>query len=293
MKLASLNDGSRDGQLVVVSRDLSSACIANGIAGRLQAVLDDWNFLSPQLESLYEALNAGRARHAFAFDPAQCLAPLPRAALFAEGWADGPADPALVRADALLGPHAPAPAAGPQERLGVAVLLAAVTGDVPAGAGADQALDGVRLLLLAGAWRLDGDGVGAWDRRPATAFAPVAVTPDEAGAAWRGGRLHRAVDVQVDRGRLDPPDLGTALPLGPLLAALARRHPLAPGSIVATGVPAGDAAGLTVHDRLRLAAHGDHGADLFGAITTRLRAPAATDEGVPEAADDGNATREA
>ena len=79
MKLATLKDGSRDGQLVVVSRDLGSAHYATGIAHRLQQVLDDWGYLSPQLQDLYDSLNAGRARHAFPFDPQHCLAPLPRA----------------------------------------------------------------------------------------------------------------------------------------------------------------------------------------------------------------------
>ena len=79
MKLASYKDGSRDGQLVVVSRDLSQAHFASGIATRLQQVLDDWGFLSPQLEDVYTTLNHGRARHAFAFDPKLCMAPLPRA----------------------------------------------------------------------------------------------------------------------------------------------------------------------------------------------------------------------
>ena len=87
MKLATYRDGSRDGQLVVVSRDLSTAHVATGIAGRLQQVLDDWNFLCPQLEDLYHTLNHGKPRHAFAFDPARCAAPLPRA----YQWADGSA----------------------------------------------------------------------------------------------------------------------------------------------------------------------------------------------------------
>ena len=87
MKLATYKDGSRDGQLVVVSRDLASAHYATGIATRLQQVLDDWGFLSPQLQDLYETLNNGKARHAFAFDPRQCMAPLPRA----YQWADGSA----------------------------------------------------------------------------------------------------------------------------------------------------------------------------------------------------------
>ena len=87
MKLATYKDGSRDGQLVVVSRDLASAHYASGIATRLQPVLDDWNFLSPQLEELSQTLNHGKARHAFPFDPRLCMAPLPRA----YQWADGSA----------------------------------------------------------------------------------------------------------------------------------------------------------------------------------------------------------
>src|SRR6201991_5054752 len=87
MKLATYKDGSRDGQLVVVSRDLGLAHYASGIATRLQQVLDDWNFLSPQLEELSQTINHGKARHAFAFDPRLCMAPLPRA----YQWADGSA----------------------------------------------------------------------------------------------------------------------------------------------------------------------------------------------------------
>ena len=85
MKLATLRDGSRDGQLVVVSRDLAQAHYASAIVGRLQQALEDWNFFAPQLQDLYDELNAGRARHAFALDPAQCLAPLPRSYHWAHG----------------------------------------------------------------------------------------------------------------------------------------------------------------------------------------------------------------
>jgi fumarylacetoacetate (FAA) hydrolase len=99
MKLATYKDGSRDGQLVVVSRDLVRAHFATGIATRLQQVLDDWNFLAPQLQQLYEALNRGQVRHAFDFDPRLCAAPLPRA--FQVAWATA-GEPA----------HAAAPTAG-------------------------------------------------------------------------------------------------------------------------------------------------------------------------------------
>ena len=87
MKLATYKDGSRDGQLVVVSRDLSRAHYASAIASRQQQVLDDWNFLSPQLEDLAASLEHGKARHAFPFEPEKCMAPLPRA----YQWADGSA----------------------------------------------------------------------------------------------------------------------------------------------------------------------------------------------------------
>src|SRR5258706_11327344 len=87
MKLATYKDGSRDGQLVVVSRDLTTAHYASGIATRLQQLLDDWNFVSPQLEDLYQTLNTGKARHGFEFEPGKCMAPLPRA----YQWADGSA----------------------------------------------------------------------------------------------------------------------------------------------------------------------------------------------------------
>ena len=113
MKLATLKDGSRDGQLVVVSRDLALAHYATGIADRLQQALDDWGFMSPQLEDLYDRLNQGRARHPFPFDPAQCMAPLPRPAQWVVASAsndeDGSAEarPVLWRgaSDHLLGPR--------------------------------------------------------------------------------------------------------------------------------------------------------------------------------------------
>ncbi|MGH6610843.1 MAG: fumarylacetoacetate hydrolase family protein, partial [Burkholderiaceae bacterium] len=79
MKLATLKDGSRDGQLTIVSRDLRFAHHASGITTKLQTALDDWSFFAPQLEDVYQTLNEGRARHAFPFDPKQAMAPLPRA----------------------------------------------------------------------------------------------------------------------------------------------------------------------------------------------------------------------
>ncbi len=145
MKLATLNDGSRDGQLVVVSRDLATAHYATGIASRLQQALDDWNFLAPQLQDLYDTLNFGKARHAFAFDPANCLAPL--AKVLNDKWGikrglmttvHSRTRPAVTTLPARV---APLPAFNPADGVDFSAELAAITGDVPRASPAAQALD--------------------------------------------------------------------------------------------------------------------------------------------------------
>ena len=174
MKLATLKDGSRDGQLAVVSRDLASAHFPTGIASTMQQLLDDWNFVSPQLEDLYATLNGGKARHAFAFDPAQCHAPLPRAFQ----WSDGSAylnhvelvrksrgaevsatfyeDPLMYQggSDDFLGPRDDAVFASADWGIDFESEVAVVTGDVALGATPDAALESVRLLMLVNDWSL-------------------------------------------------------------------------------------------------------------------------------------------
>jgi fumarylacetoacetate (FAA) hydrolase len=169
MKLASYKDGSRDGQLLVVSRDLCTAHYATGIATRMQQALDDWNFLSPQLEDLYTSLNHGKTRHAFAFDPKLCMAPLPRAYQWADGSAyinhvelvrkarkaDMPesfySDPLMYQggSDDFLGPCDDIVV--PSEKMGIdfEAEVAVITGDVAMGTEPDAALSSIRLVLLA------------------------------------------------------------------------------------------------------------------------------------------------
>ncbi len=222
MKLATYRDGSRDGQLVVVSRDLSTAHYATGIADRLQQVLDDWNFISPQLQDLYETLNragdgasnAGKARHAFPFDPAMCLAPLPRACQ----WADGSAyinhvelvrlarhapvpdnyytEPLMYQggSDDFLGPTQDAPFASEAWGIDFEAEVAVITGDVPMQCTPERALDGIRLVMLANDWSLRhlvpdelAKNFGFLQSKPATAFSPVAVTLDEFSAQGGAG----------------------------------------------------------------------------------------------------------
>ncbi len=252
MKLASYHDGSRDGQLVVVSRDLASAHYATGIASRLQPVLDDWGFLSPQLQDLYDALNQGRARHAFAFDPRQCLAPLPRAFQVVEGQAFPslllPPERGLRLApgsgDALLG--ACQPLRYPSEALGIdfGAGLAAITGDVPQGATPPQALDGVRLLVLTNSLRLRSLeaaeralGVGWVQSAPATAFSPVAVTLDELGDSWASGRVHLPLHTSWNGRKVGMCDAGPEMQhhFGQLIAHLCATRAVRAGSIVGSG----------------------------------------------------------
>ncbi len=264
MKLATLKDGSRDGQLVVVSRDLALAHFATGTATRLQQVLDDWNFLSPQLEDLYATLNGGKARHAFAFDPRQCMAPLPRAYQWADasGYlnhvmlvrrARGAELPTNARdeplmyqggSDHLLGPCDDAFFFDEADGIDFEAELAVITGDVPMGATPEQALDGVRLLLLVNDWTLRhrvpaemAKGFGFVQSKPATAFGPVAVTPDELGEAWRDGRVHLPLHSRWNGRNVGRPDAGVDMdfPFGRLIAHLARTRQVRAGSIVGAG----------------------------------------------------------
>lgn len=203
MKLATWKDGSRDGQLVVVSRDLATAHFAHGRVTTLQQALDDWNFLSPQLQELSLSLDEGKARHAFPFEPQRCAAPLPRAYQWACAGGAGDTALQLLAADDLLGPCEQV-RVEPGSRPKVAPVLAVVVGDLERGAGPETALEAVRLFTLCGVWHVEAPA-GGTDRGPnavptalATSFAPVMVTPDELGAAWRQGRL--LGDLQVARG---------------------------------------------------------------------------------------------
>jgi len=264
MKLATLKDGSRDGQLVVVSRDLGSAHYATGIAHRLQQVLDDWGYLSPQLQDLYDSLNAGRARHAFPFDPQHCLAPLPRAyqclqasayphhaqlaqeAGAASVQGASTQEPLLeqLASDALQGPCEDIVVESAAMDIDAAATLAVVTGDVARASTAEQALEGVRLLMLASAVVLRGPqalererGQGPLLSRPATAFSPVAVTPDELGADWRDGKVHRPLTVHLNGALFGNPDAGTDMVFNfpQLVAHVTKTREVGAGSIIGSG----------------------------------------------------------
>ncbi|MEW5882525.1 MAG: fumarylacetoacetate hydrolase family protein [Pseudomonadota bacterium] len=264
MKVATLRDGSRDGQLVVVSRDLQQAHFATGIAGRMQHLLDDWPFIAPQLNELYVALNEGRTRHAFAFDPAQCMAPLPRA----YQWADGSAyvnhvelvrkargaemppsfwtDPLMYQggSDDLLGPCDDIVC--PSEKFGIdfEAEVAVVTDDVPMGTTADEAAQHIRLVMLANDVSLRNlipdelaKGFGFFQSKPATAFSPVALTPDELGDDWRDGKVHRPIVVHWNGVKVGEPNAGDDMTFNfpQLIAHAAKTRNLRAGSIIGSG----------------------------------------------------------
>lgn len=264
MKLATYKDGSRDGQLVVVSRDLSTAHYATGIAQRLQQVLDDWNFMAPQLEDLYQTLNNGKARHAFPFDPKICMAPLPRA----YQWADGSAyinhvelvrasrksevpesfykDPLMYQggSDDFLGPCDPVIC--PDEAFGIdfEAEMAVITGDVPMGTSPENALDGIRLLMIANDVSLRNlipnelaKGFGFFQSKPATAFSPVAVTPDELGDAWDQGRVHLTMQSTWNGRKVGMCEAGPEMTFhfGQLIAHIGKTRNVRAGSIVGSG----------------------------------------------------------
>lgn len=264
MKLATYRDGSRDGQLVVVSRDLSQAHYATGIANTLQQVLDDWTFLAPQLQDLSSQLQAGRARHAFPFDPQQCLAPLPRAYQWAVAAAfpahaelaqrAGADDVALTAnsrepcirqaaSDDLRGPcdtvNLPSAALGIDAEAG----LAAVLGDVRCGTPAEQAGGAIRLLALACEITLRqllpaerAAGAGLVHSKPTTVFSPVAVTPDELGEAWVEGRVRLTLQTACNGRKLGLCDAGAmAWSFPELVAHLARTRNLRAGTLLGTG----------------------------------------------------------
>lgn len=348
MKLATYKDGSRDGQLVVVSRDLSMACYATGIANRLQQVLDDWSYMAPQLQDLSHELNSGKARHAFSFDPQRCMAPLPRAYQWADGSAyinhvelvrkarnaEVPAnfytDPLMYQggSDDFIGPCddviVPSTAMG----IDFEAEIAVVTGDVPMGTDAKEALEGIRLVMLVNDVSLRNlipnelsKGFGFFQSKPATAFSPVAVTLDELGDAWKGGRLHQTLQSTWNGRKVGMCDAGEEMTFhfGQLIAHICKTRNVRAGSIVGSGTvsnkgvetgsgknkrmewPKGysciaekrcietiqDGAPKTEFmqygDTIRIEMKGKDGQSIFGAIDQNIAPPGGNRDDLPEA----------
>src|SRR6478672_7656665 len=262
MKLGSLKSG-RDGRLVVVSRDLAWCADAGHLARTLQAALDDWERVAPQLELLATDLEHGvipRDR----FHERAADAPLPRAYQWVDGsayvnhvelvrkarGAEMPAsfwtDPLVYQggSDDFLGPTADVPVASEEFGIDLEGEVAVITDDVPMGTTAHQARDYIRLVMLVNDWSLRnlipaelGKGFGFYQSKPATAFSPVAVTLDELGDAWQGGRLHLAMQSFWNGRKVGHCDAGEEMTFhfGQLIAHVAKTRNLRAGSIVGSG----------------------------------------------------------
>lgn len=273
MKLATLKDGSRDGQLAVVSRDLSLAHLAHDIAGTLQTALDDWRFFAPQLNDLYDRLNRGRTRHAFAFEPARCMAPLPRA----YQWADGSAfvnhvelvrraravempesfwhDPLIYQggSDDFIGATDDVLLASEEWGIDFEGEVAVIVDDVAMGVRVEDAGSHIRLLMLVNDVSLRnlipaelGKGFGFFQGKPASSFSPVAVTPDELEDAWRDGRVHLPLQVHWNGQKVGQPNAGIDMVFGfpQLIAHVAKTRNARAGSIIGSGTVSNRAANI-------------------------------------------------
>jgi fumarylacetoacetate (FAA) hydrolase len=259
--LATLRDGTRDGALVVVGPDGTRCARAAAVAPTLQAALDHWERAAPGLAALAERLAAGAPGEAL--DPRRLAPPLPRAYEWLDGSAflnhvrlvrraRGAAPPPTLETDpliyqggsgALLGPTDDIPLADPAWGLDFESEVAAILGDTPRGTTAAGAPGTIRLLMLANDVTLRNlvpdelaKGFGFFQSKPATAFSPFAVTPDELGDAWRDGRVHLPLRTIYNDALVGDPDGGEMhFSFFDLVAHVARTRAFTAGTILGSG----------------------------------------------------------
>jgi fumarylacetoacetate (FAA) hydrolase len=264
MKLGSLKDGTRDGTLVVVSRDLSRCVAVPEIARTLQAALDDWRSLAPRLQDVYSALNSGSRKDAKAFDPANAAAPLPRAYQFADGslytshmelmsaWRKIPVSETFFKepfvyqgcSDELLGPCDPIPLGSDEWGLDFEAEIAIVTDAVPVRTSAEAAADHIKLVMLCNDISLRSliphelsKEFGFYQSKPPSAFSPVAVTLDELGTSWTGNHIDLPLRTTYNGKPFGHPNgVGEAVfGFRDLIAHLTKTRSLGPGTIIGSG----------------------------------------------------------
>lgn len=263
MKLATLNDGTRDGKLVVVSKDLTRYCAADNIAPTLQAALDDWEQTAPRLEALYRDVEH-QAVPCERFHEREAHSPLPRAYQWADGsayinhvelvrkarGADVPEsfyhDPLMYQggSDGFLPPRADIPLGDVAWGCDMEGEIACVTDDVPMGVSKEDAAGHIKLLMLVNDVSLRGlipgelaKGFGFFQSKPASAFSPVAVTPDELDDAWQGNVIHLPLMIDYNGepfGRADAGEDAT-FSLADLVAHAAKTRNLGAGTIIGSG----------------------------------------------------------
>ncbi|MCQ1836364.1 fumarylacetoacetate hydrolase family protein [Neorhizobium galegae] len=263
MKLATLKDSTRDGRLVVVSKDLTQCSEVGHIARTLQAALDDWAYVGPRLERVADGIETG-AQPTIRFHEHDAASPLPRA----YQWADGSAyvnhvelvrrarnadmpesfwtDPLIYQggSDSFLGPRDPIPLGDEAWGADMEGEIAVILGDVPMGASVDEARDAIRLVLLVNDVSLRGlipselaKGFGFFQSKPSSAFSPVAVTPDELGSAWDGGKLSLPLKVDLNGKPFGRANAGVDMTFDfpQLIAHAAKTRSLIAGTIIGSG----------------------------------------------------------
>jgi fumarylacetoacetate (FAA) hydrolase len=264
MKLATLNNGKRDGALVVVSRDLSRAVRVPSIAPTLQSALDEWAQTAPHLATVYQTLNDGTCADAFPFDESACLSPLPRA----YQWADGSAyvnhvelvrkargaempesfwhDPLIYQggSDCFLAPRGPIVMGSEAWGIDFESEVAIITDDVPMGTSPQAAAAHVKLLMLVNDVSLRNlipgelaKGFGFFQSKPSSAFSPVAITPDELGSDWQDGKVHLPLETHLNGAIFGAPNAGVDMTFNffELIAHAAKTRPLGAGCIIGSG----------------------------------------------------------
>ena len=263
MKLATLKDGNRDGKLIVVSGDLTRAVSARSVTATMQAALDEWEIIAPQLQLLANEINTGTAHDAFAFDPKVVTAPLPRAYQWCDGSAflnhgrlmekafntppmpDFETIPLMYQggSDDFLGACDDAPFLSEENGIDFEGEYGVIVDDVPMGCTEEEAAQHVKLIVQINDWSLRGygpremkTGFGFFHAKPATAFAPVAITPDELGDAWRDGRVHLPLHIQWNGAWFGHPN-GSEMNFSfyELIAHAAKTRSLRAGTIIGSG----------------------------------------------------------
>jgi fumarylacetoacetate (FAA) hydrolase len=264
MKLGSLKEGGRDGTLVVVSRDLSRAVRATGIATTLQRALEDWSNLAPRLNALSDALNIGEAPDAFELDIAALAAPLPRAYEFVDGSAYLPhvervrrargaevpesfyTDPLMYQATSagFYGPRDPVKVVDEAYGIDLEAEIVVVTDDVPMAVSPQRAASHIQLVGLVNDVSLRNlipgelaKGFGFLQSKPRSALSPVFVTPDELGDAWQGNKVHLPLVTHINGKWFGAPEAGVDMQFdfAQLVAHAAKTRPLSAGTIVGSG----------------------------------------------------------
>lgn len=265
MKFATLNDGSRDGRLLLVSRDLSRYAFADSVlseAKTLQKVLENWHNMTPKLQNLYEKLNHD-ANFGNPFDETACHSPLPRAYQWADGsaylnhvelvrQARGASVPESFYDDPLMyqgGSDSFNPPRGeilaqPEWGIDFEAEVVVITGDVPFGADEKITSQSIRLITLVNDVSLRhlipnelAKGFGFLQSKPASTFSPVAVTPDELGKAWQDNKVHLPLHVELNGKKFGFPNAGVDMTFdfARLISHLAKTRQLEAGTIVGSG----------------------------------------------------------